>query len=352
MGVGKLTLIKEKTMKKSLKVATAMAVLASPAMAATTNLENPLYLPTTGEVYSRTGVGVMYKKTDANAAQVAKGHGYAEEFPIYRAQQDLGIGITDRIALGGQVGWTQDDDIGRKGMHLGRLGLTFRAMTENDPVILDLYADAHLGGISKMTGSITNTGFVYDNYTTGQYGVYGGFRMGKMWDKLTGMMFAEVGHFFAGDNTEINIAPLTPASTMIAAGLNPNVVAKIGTFTDWNIGTRWAYDFQPTWTSVFSFTYKHHAAHAIEGITADFSGVSGGALPTVTAGFNTLSQNFMGSLRDNFDEYILGVTLAKQLTDNVQVSVYGEYTFDDGGSGSQNTTDVKAELGVRANVRF
>ena len=36
----------------------------------------------------------------------------------------------------------------------------------------------------------------------------------------------------------------------------------------------------------------------------------------------------------------------------MQVAVYGEYTFDTSHKGSQNGTDVKAELGVRLNVEF
>ena len=55
---------------------------------------------------------------------------------------------------------------------------------------------------------------------------------------------------------------------------------------------------------------------------------------------------------DGFDEYIITLSAANQITDNVQVAVYGEYTFDDAHAQSQNGTDVKAEVGVRLNLRF
>ena len=55
---------------------------------------------------------------------------------------------------------------------------------------------------------------------------------------------------------------------------------------------------------------------------------------------------------DGFDEYIISLSGSYQLTDATQVSLYGEYTFDDAHNGSQNGTDVKAELGVRVNVQF
>ena len=57
-------------------------------------------------------------------------------------------------------------------------------------------------------------------------------------------------------------------------------------------------------------------------------------------------------MEDGFDEYILNLTAAYQMTDAMQVAVYGEYTFDEAHAKSQNGTDVKAELGVRLNVQF
>ena len=108
-------------MKNTLKIAAALSVLSAPAFAA--NMENPLYLPGAGQLYSKTGAGVMYKVTDNTDAQIAKGHNGATEFPIYRVSEDIGYGITDRLMVRGQFGWTQNDDINRKGLHLGRLGL-------------------------------------------------------------------------------------------------------------------------------------------------------------------------------------------------------------------------------------
>ena len=60
----------------------------------------------------------------------------------------------------------------------------------------------------------------------------------------------------------------------------------------------------------------------------------------------------IADLNDGFDEYIVSLSGSYQLTDATQVSLYGEYTFDDAHNGSQNGTDVKAELGVRVNVQF
>ena len=138
-------------MKKSLKLAVAASVLATPAMAA--NLENPLYMPTAGEFYSKTSGGLMLKVADSSDAHKMKGHDGEVEFPIWRIQEDLGIGITDRIAIRGAFAYTHDADIDRKGMNHGRLGLIWRAVETSDDIVLDIYADAHLGGINKMRGA-------------------------------------------------------------------------------------------------------------------------------------------------------------------------------------------------------
>ena len=60
----------------------------------------------------------------------------------------------------------------------------------------------------------------------------------------------------------------------------------------------------------------------------------------------------VADMNDGFDEYVLGLSAAYQMTDATQVAVYGEYTLDTAHAMSQNGTDVKAELGVRLNVQF
>jgi len=335
-------------MKKTMKTAAALVVLATPAFAAG-NLENPLYAPKAGEVYSKTGIGAMYKVADDTAAQVLKGHNGATEFPIGRITEELGYGITDRLSVNGQFGYTYNGDIDRKGLHLGRLGLTYRAMADADNLVWDIYADAHLGGVSKMTGTFTlpEKTFDYDNYTTGQYGVYVGTKVGKTWDKLTGAAYAEVGYFLPNDNTRISPASSLPAG-YITFTPGTHAVAKMDTFIDWNIGTKWTYDFAPKWTGGLGLAWKHHAEHKVK--SAKVNGTIGGGAGVTNAVLEAGFDN--KGLEDSFDEFPITLSVANQITDNVQVALYGEYTFDNGDDGSQNSTDTKVELGARVNVRF
>ena len=333
-------------MKKSLKLAVAASVLATPAMAA--NLENPLYMPTSGEFYSKTTAGLMLKVADSSDAHIAKGHDGATEFPIWRVQEDLGIGITDRIAIRGAFQYTYDGDIDRQGMNHGRLGLIWRAIETSDDIVLDVYADAHLGGINKMRGSFDfdKNVFNYDNYSNGRWGVDAGVRFGKTWSKLTTSAFVEVLQTFGNSNNVIGIS--NPLLAM--AGVPDEISVNLKSTTEVNFGLNAFYQLDDRWSFGAGFKYNHHADNGVKGLATDIDWVDD-YVTSVKPGVDGLIAS-LANMDDGFDEYIITLSAANQITDNVQVAVYGEYTFDDAHAQSQNGTDVKAEVGVRLNLRF
>lgn len=337
-------------MKKSLKLAVAASVLATPAMAA--NLENPLYMPTSGEFYSKTGAGLMLKVADSSDAHKLKGHDGDIEFPIWRIQEDLGIGITDRIAIRGAFAYTHDADIDRKGMNHGRLGLIWRAIETTDNVVLDIYADAHLGGINKMRGSYTATGFQYDNYSNGRWGADVGVRFGKTWSKLTTSAFVEVLKTFGNSNNVIDIAGLNSemGGYLALAGVPGEISVDLKSTTEINFGLNAFYQINDRWSWGAGFKYNHHADNGVKSLASDVSWtpvVGDIVKPQVDALLASLAD-----MNDGFDEYIVSLSVANQLNDYVQVALYGEYTFDTAHAQSQNGTDVKAEVGVRLNLAF
>ncbi len=332
-------------MKKSLKLAVAASVLATPAMAA--NLENPLYMPTSGEFYSKTGAGLMLKVADSSDAHKLKGHDGDIEFPIWRIQEDLGIGITDRIAIRGAFAYTHDADIDRKGMNHGRLGLIWRAIETSDNVVLDIYADAHLGGINKMRGSYTATGFQYDNYSNGRWGADVGVRFGKTWSKLTTSAFVEVLKTFGSDNNVIDVTGLSLGGIPVTmVGVPDEISVDLKSTTEINFGLNAFYQINDRWSWGAGFKYNHHADNGVKSLSTELN-----VPPQVSAGINQLMAS-LSDMNDGFDEYIVSLSVANQLNDYVQVALYGEYTFDTAHAQSQNGTDVKAEVGVRLNLAF
>ncbi len=333
-------------MKKTLKMAVAASVLTVPAMAA--NLENPLYLPTAGEFYSKTGAGVMYKVTDDTAANKLKDHAGATEFPIWRVSEDLGLGITDRLALRGSFAYTQADDIDRKGLNHGRAGLIYRAFEFNDGTVFDIYADAHLGGVNKMRGSyipvsLTTGYFQYDNYSNGRWGADVGVRFGKTWSKLTTSAFVEVLKTFGSDNNVINVSRV--GALMPSFGIPSEISVDLKSTTEINAGLNAFYQLNDRWSFGGGFKYNHHADNGVKSLSTEISNPYG----------NAFAQKLVASLsdmQDGFDEFIVSLSVANQLTDTTQVALYGEYTFDTAHDNSQNGSDVKAEVGVRLNLAF
>lgn len=367
-------------MKKSIKLAVVASVLTAPAMAA--NLENPLYIPQTGEFYSKTGAGVMYKKTDHSASLVAKGWDGQEEFPVWRLSEDAGYGITDRLSVNAKLGYTNDEDIQRRGLHNGRIGLLYRVFDGvSSPFVWDIYGDLHLGGLSQMEATLIpvdgpSLEFNYANYTNGRWGFFAGTRVGKTWDKFTGSVFGEIHQTFGDNNNVITISngaktliggmvaqqlkaanPALPDATVnalgaaYADGLPADFNVNLKSTTEYMTGINGFYQFNEDWSLGGGFSMRHRATNTIEQVNLTNSSTvpSAAQVAAITAG---LADGFVGSMYDGIDEYVLSLAVSHKLTNTVQVSLYGEYTFDDSGKGSQNGTDVKAEGGVRVNVAF
>ena len=344
-------------MKKTISAAVALSIFAAPAIAA--NLENPLYMPKQGTGYSKTSAGVMYKIADDSDAHVKKNHDGVTEFPIWRVHEELGYGILDNLEAYAKFGYTHDGDIDRKGMHLGRAGLKYRAINTDDGWVWDLYADAQLGGISEMSGSYAANGFTYDNYSNGRWGFHVGTQVGKTWSKFSTAAFAEVLRTFGNDNNSIELIAIDTESPLgilgrtqlTALGFPDEISVDLKSTTEVNAGLKAFYQLDDRWSFGGGFTFKHHADNGVEGLASELK-----TLPSPYAEQQAMLVNGLldkvADMNDGFNEYIISLSAAYQMTDAMQVAVYGEYTFDTAHEQSQNGTDVKAEMGVRLNVQF
>ncbi|MBE6460935.1 MAG: hypothetical protein E7007_03460 [Alphaproteobacteria bacterium] len=344
-------------MKKTISAAVALSIFAAPAIAA--NLENPLYMPKQGTGYSKTSAGIMYKIADDSDAHVKKNHDGVTEFPIWRVHEELGYGILDNLEAYAKFGYTHDGDIDRKGMHLGRAGLKYRAINTDDGWVWDLYADAQLGGISEMSGSYAANGFTYDNYSNGRWGFHVGTQVGKTWSKFSTAAFAEVLRTFGNDNNSIELIAIDTESPLgilgrtqlTALGFPDEISVDLKSTTEVNAGLKAFYQLDDRWSFGGGFTFKHHADNGVEGLASELK-----TLPSPYAEKQAMLVNGLldkvADMNDGFNEYIISLSAAYQMTDAMQVAVYGEYTFDTAHEQSQNGTDVKAEMGVRLNVQF
>ena len=342
---------KEYSMKKTLKtVAIAAAtMMTTGAMASVTkNMENPLYIPTAGQFYSKTGAGLMYKKADHTEALQKKSHAGDPEFPVWRLAEDFGYGISDSLSTYISLGYTHNGDIDRKGMHRGRLGLNYRVIETPENLVWDIYGEAYLSGVSPMKGSYSATGFQYDNFSNGRWGAVAGTKFGKRWSKLTTSIFAEYLQTFGNHNNEIDVS----AMGLSAIGFPDQVAVDLKSSNETTIGLNAFYQANDRWSFGGTFKFVEHSDNGVKSIHTPLVPQSNPVMQDLQnqAVKGLLLQT--ADMNDGWNEYILTAVLANQITDSFQLALVGEYTFDQSHSGSQNGTDVKAEVGVRANVRF
>ncbi|MBO7644770.1 MAG: hypothetical protein J6S57_00500 [Alphaproteobacteria bacterium] len=339
-------------MKSSLKslIAVTASVMSTGAIAS--NLENPLYMPQNREVYLKTGAAMMYKTVEGTTATEKKGASGSEEFPVWRFTGDLGYGITDRLDIHGDFGYTKDGEIDRKGMHRGRIGMMLRALTEEDPLVLDLYADAYLSGITPMKGTYTANGFNFANYSNGRWGAIVGTRFGKTWDDFTLAAHVEYLQTFGNHNNKIAI---DPAYTAVAYFLPSEISVDLKSTHETTVGFDAMYQMNSKWSFGAGFEYIEHYDNGVKGIHTQLEDKSLTVAPGVTINTDYVVQQLLAAtkdMNDGWDEYVIKTNAAYQYTDDIQFTVFFEYTIDDAHSQSQNATDCKMELGVRLNARF
>ena len=337
-------------MKKSLKclmIATA-SVVTTGALAAS-NMENPLYMPQNREVYLKTGAAMMYKTVEKTKATETKGADGNLEFPVWRFTGDIGYGITDRLDVHGHFGYTKDGEINRKGMHRGRIGMMYRAMTDNDPFVLDLYADAYLSGVTPMKGTYTAKGFDFDNYSNGRWGAIAGTRFGKTLGDFTLAAHVEYLQTFGNHNNKIAIDPNVPVPgtpyNMGQIGFPDEIAVDLKSTHETTAGFDAMYQMNSKWSFGAGFEYIEHADNGVKSVHTKMPSAT---TKQVAAGLVEKTKD----MKDGWDEYVIKTSVGYQLDEDIQFAGFFEYTLDDAHSNSQNATDVKMELGVRLNARF
>ena len=344
-------------MKKPLisLIALTASVASANALAAS-NMENPLYMPQNREVYLKPAVAIMYKTVEGTKATEKKGTSGQEEFPVWRFFGDIGYGITDRLDVHGRFGYTRDNEINRKGMHRGRIGLTYRVLTEEAPFVLDLYGDAYLSGISPMKGTYTAKGFDFANYSNGRWGAIFGTRFGKTWNDFTLAAHVEYLQTFGNHNNKIAIAPDTVVQgtpvLMSQVGFPSEISVDLKSTHETVAGFDAMYQMNKKWSLGAGFEYIEHSDNGVKGIHTQLGDVSlmGGLVTTEKVKQGLLEQT--KDMDDGWDEYVIKTNVAYQMTDDVQFSMFFEYTLDDAHAQSQNATDTKMELGIRMGARF
>ena len=138
---------------------------------------------------------------------------------------------------------------------------------------------------------------------------------------------------------------LAPSMPVTAVGVPSKISAELKSTWEINAGANLFYQIDDRWSGGFGFRYNHHADNGVKSISTEIPTAMG---RTVAAAF----VDKLANMKDEFNEYISTITIARQMTDCLQLAWYLDYTFDDGHEKSSNSTNFKAETGLRLNLRF
>jgi len=130
---------------------------------------------------------------------------------------------------------------------------------------------------------------------------------------------------------------------------------SVDTKSTWEFaaGLKSLYEISNDWSVGGAFNWKHRATNSIEALNIkviDNTGtIDGAQIKEITEG---VANTFKGSMKDGVDEFALSLLGSRALTESLQLTLYGEYTFDTAEEKAQLGTNRKAELGLRMNWQF
>jgi len=256
--------------------------------------------------------------------------------------------------------------------------------------------------------------FKYDNYANGRWGIWLGTSVGKTFDKFTLSAFGEIQKTFGNNNNEIKIdedakllinglvykgvytKALANLPTVIAgvcqqqsipqAACNKETLGEAtfgaieegaknylknaaldttnnyikGLPSDFNVDTKGVWDYvvglktfyeiNDKWSVGEGFTWRHRGTNSVEKLNIKNSGtLSDKTKEEIAEG---VADNFVGSMEDGVEEFTLTLSGSRNITKNLQFTLFGECTFDIAEDKAQLGSDIRTEVGLRMNWQF
>jgi len=136
-----------------------------------------------------------------------------------------------------------------------------------------------------------------------------------------------------------------------ADGLPESFSVKTKSTWEYAAGLKTLYEINSNWSIGNGFNWKHRATNSIEKVNITNASENPDET-TVSAITKGIADTFIGSMKDGVDEFAFSLFVSRQFSDNLQVTLYGEYTADDSEEKAQLGTNVKTELGLRMNLQF
>ncbi|MDR2593413.1 MAG: hypothetical protein LBC87_01395 [Fibromonadaceae bacterium] len=120
---------------------------------------------------------------------------------------------------------------------------------------------------------------------------------------------------------------------------------------DYVAGLKTLYEINNNWSMGGGFTWRHRGTNSVEKM--NISSTSKNLDPvTVAAITKGIGDSFKGSMEDGVEEFTLSLQGSRQFTKDLQLTLFGEFTFDTAEDKAQLGSDIRAEVGLRLNWQF
>jgi hypothetical protein len=134
-------------------------------------------------------------------------------------------------------------------------------------------------------------------------------------------------------------------------GLSKDFSVNTKGTVDYVAGLKTLYEINNNWSMGGGFTWRHRATNSVEkvNIANTSKNPDTTTVKTITQG---IGNSFKGSMEDGVEEFTLTLLGTRQFTDHLQLTLFGEYTFDTAQDKAQLGSDIRAEVGLRMNWQF
>ena len=120
---------------------------------------------------------------------------------------------------------------------------------------------------------------------------------------------------------------------------------------DYVAGLKTFYEINNNWSMGGGIAWRHRGANSVEKVNISSTSKVPN-VPTVDAITKGIGENFKGSMEDGVEEFTLSLQGSRQFTKNLQLTLFGEYTFDTAEDKAQLGSDIRVEHGLRLNWQF
>jgi len=135
------------------------------------------------------------------------------------------------------------------------------------------------------------------------------------------------------------------------AGLPDDFSVKTKGVWDYVAGLKTFYEINDNWSTGGGFTWRHRGTNSIEkvNITNTSKVPDSKAVAVITEG---IGKSFEGSMEDGVEEFSFSLQGSRRITKSLQLTLFGECTFDTAEDKAQLGSDIRAEVGLRMNWQF